>query len=562
MGVAESFWRLRCVKYVVVSGGVLLALSVVLAACGTSERPISKRAASRSGTSHHLTLANPAPGTHSTLSPAVGSTSWPLQGNNAWGDRYSPDASLTVSNVASMVPAFSVGLSVSRGGEEDYPIESHGVLYVTTTGDRVIALNAATGAEIWSYTPSLAGEPWWAIGVSRGIALGGGKVYVLTANDYLVALDAANGSVVYSVQVASPAAGYSETSPPLVAGNVVVVGSAGGDQGVRGFVAGYDSMTGAKIWQFYTVPAPGTGWNPPTGSHGGGAVWTTPVWNPVTGVVYVPTGNPSPDYYGVARPGPDPYTDSVVALSVATGKLLWASQEVPHDLWDYDVASPPVLFRRAGSVAVGEAGKDGEWYEWNAATGRQLVAPVPFVRIDHSPPTPQGVEEWPGSEGGANYGPSAYDPSTGDAYVAGINAPQILYSGPQPHNPGGEDLGTRQGSPAGVGYTGTITAINTVTGKISWQVNTASPAIGGVTATVGGLVLFGTENGNLRALNAKTGKTIWQVAAGAPIGAAPSVYEIGGATYVVLATGGADSLVYQFPSTAAYQLRAWKLPAA
>ncbi len=283
---------------------------------------------------------------------AAASTSWPLQGNNAWGDRYSPDSTLTASNVSSMVPAFSVGLPASRGGEEDYPIESGGVLYVTATGDRVLALDAATGAEIWSYTPSLAGEPWWAIGVSRGIALGDGKVYLLTANDRLVALDAATGSVVYSVQVASPAAGYSETSPPLVAGNVVVVGSAGGDQGVRGFVAGYDGATGARIWKFYTVPAPGSGWNPPTGSHGGGAVWTTPVWDPATGVVYVPTGNPSPDYYGAARPGPDPYTDSVVALSVATGKLLWASQEVPHDLWDYDVASPPLLFRRAGSLAA------------------------------------------------------------------------------------------------------------------------------------------------------------------------------------------------------------------
>ncbi len=144
--------------------------------------------------------------------------------------------------------------------------------------------------------------------------------------------------------------------------------------------------------------------------------------------------------------------------------------------------------------------------------------------------------------------------------MAGINGPQILYSGSQAHSPGGEDLGTRQGSPAGAGYTGTVTAIDTVTGKVAWQVDTASPAIGGVTATAGGLLLFGTENANLRALDARTGKTLWEVAAGAPVGAAPSVYELAGATYVALATGGADSLVYQFPSTAAYQLRVWKLP--
>jgi PQQ-dependent dehydrogenase (methanol/ethanol family) len=487
------------------------------------------------------------------------SAQWPVQGNNAFGDRYSPDVQLSASQVGSLVPAFTVNLPGS-GGEEDYPIESGGVLYVTTTGDRVMALNAVTGKQLWAYTPSITSEPWWAIGVSRGITLGDGHVYLLTANDYLTALDETSGKVAFSVQVASPSKGYSETSPPLLAGNIVVVGSAGGDQGVRGFVAGYGASTGNKLWQFYTVPAPGTGWNSSPGSHGGGAVWTTPVWDPSTGIIYVPTGNPSPDYYGEVRPGPDPYTDSVIALSAATGKLIWASQEVPHDLWDYDVASPPILFARNGQLVVGEAGKDGEWYEWNAATGNQILAPVPFVKIDHSPPTPQGTEEWPGSEGGANYGPSAYDPSTGYVYVTGINGPQILYSGPQPHSPGGEDLGTRQGTPAGATYTGTVTAINTVTGNIAWQVNTASPAIGGITATAGGIVLFGTEHGVLRALSASTGRVLWQVKSGAPIGSAPSIYDLNGSTYVVVVTGGADSLIYQFPSNAPYQVLAWRLP--
>ncbi len=299
----------------------------------------------------------------------------------------------------------------------------------------MIALDAATGAPLWTYNAGLGNAPWWSVGINRGVALGDGRVYLLTADDRLVALNATTSALDFSTQLTSPALGYSETSAPLVAGSVVVVGSAGGDQGVRGFVAGYSATTGVRLWKLFTVPAPGSEWNPATGSHGGGAVWTTPVWNPATGTLYAGTGNPSPNYFGGNRPGPDPYTDSVIAVHVSSGHLLWAAQEVPHDLWDYDVASPPVLFSRLGRLAVGEAGKDGLWYEWNATTGAPLTPPIAFVRIDHSPPTPSGVEEWPGSEGGANYGHSAYDPVTRDTYIAGINGPQILYSGVHSHAP-------------------------------------------------------------------------------------------------------------------------------
>lgn len=486
------------------------------------------------------------------------STDWPWFGNNPWQDRFAPLPAVSPANGARLRLAFRIPLPGAVGSNESFPLEVNGVLYATASGSQVYAVDAGTGQRLWTWPgPANAGAA--PAHINRGVAVANQRVYVLTADDQLIALDRKTGRAVYAVSVADPAQGYFESMAPLVADGRVIVGSSGGDLGVRGFVAAFDATSGRRLWQFYTVPRRGQGWMAATGAHGGGAVWTTPTYDPRRGQLYVDTGNPSPDYYGKTRPGPDPYTDSVLNLRLQTGVLNWFRQEVPHDLWDYDVASPPLLFPYTGGLAVGEAGKDGFWYEWDAKTGRVLTPPLAFVRQQHSPPTATGTMEWPGPAGGANYGPSAYDPLTGDAYVAGINGPERLSAGPAPHSGYGLDLGTGQSVAPRKDWTGTITAIDVGNGRMAWQVRTPTPPIGGVTVTAGGIVFFGLADGHLEGLSARNGRIVWQRDAGAPIGSAPILYRWRGADYLVYVTGGAASLTSLFPWRGQDELIAFRL---
>lgn len=490
--------------------------------------------------------------THSSIRPnfvfsknAQIATDWPLFGNNSWQDRFSPISKINPHTTTRLIKEFDLSLP-AMGSNESFPLEQHGLLYVTTGNGSVFAIHAGTGKIRWSYLYS-AILPYWMPQINRGVALDNHDVFVLTPNDHLLALNKKTGQLRYAVSVANSTKGIFESMAPLYANGMIIVGSAGGDEGVRGFISAYEARSGKLAWRFYTVPDRGEGWLQRSGHHGGGAVWTTPTYDKTLNSIYVDTGNPSPDYYGVDRPGPDPYTDSVLRLNLIHGTLQFAEQEVPHDLWDYDVASPPLLFLLHGQLTVGEAGKDGYWYEWSAVTGQAVIKPVAFVRQQHSIPTARGVTEWPGSDGGANYGPSAYDPMTKDVYVAGINGPEVLYARPTHHHGFELDLGTGQNpAPAGE-WTGTITAIQADSGHISWQIKTATPPIGGVTVNAGGLVWFGLQNGTLEAVSAKTGKLTWHAQTGAPIGSAPILYHWQGYNYVAVVTGGAQSLSNLFP---------------
>jgi alcohol dehydrogenase (cytochrome c) len=514
-----------------------LALTAVLAGGCSARRP----------------AAAPAPG-------APPAADWLTYGHDLWGERYAPVAELSPATVPALQPAFRYALGPAGTPQEDVPLEADGVLYAVATGDRVLALDATSGSPLWHYDPGALHPPSWAPTFSRGVALGPDLVYLLTADDRLIALDRGTGRAVFSASVADPAAAYFESMAPLVVGGRVIVGSAGGDEGARGFVAAYDAQTGARLWQLFTVPPRGQGWMAADGFHGGGVVWTTPAYDPAANLLLVGTGNPSPDYFGETRPGPDPYTDSVLGVDAASGQIVWAQQEVAHDLWDYDAASPPLVFPIGASLGVGEAGKDGLWYEWSAASGQPLVPPVAFVKEDHAPPTAAGTEEWPGPDGGANYGPSAYDPALHLAFVCGVNGPETLYAGPTQHADNTPDLGTGQAAAAGAPWTGTITAIDVRSGKIAWQVQTPTPPIGGATVTSGGVVLVGQESGALQALDAQTGRLLWSDQADAPIGAAPIVYRTGGRVYVAVVTGGAGSLQGLFPSRAPGELQVFRLP--
>lgn len=472
--------------------------------------------------------------------------------------------------------AFSTVIPSALSGNESFPVERDGVLYVTTAQARVVAMDAYTGQTRWTYTPVLH-VPRGIPEANRGVALAGDHVYVLTADDQLIALNRHTGHMLFDVTVADVNAGNFETMAPLVADGNVIVGCSGGDMGIRGFVAAYSAATGKFLWRFYTIPARGTGWVPATGSHGGGAVWTTPAYSPQTHAIYFGTGNPSPDYYGEQRPGPNLYTDCVISLDISTGKMRWYQQEVPHDLWDYDVASPPILFPVNHQLAVGEAGKDGFWYEWDANTGKPIANPIAFVKQQHSPPTPSGTLEWPGPGGGANYGPSAYSPLLHLAYIAGINGPETVYSGPTLHTGYNPDFGTHQNPAPKSQWTGTITAIRTTDDtnnppihtttnpsgaeRIAWQIAVPSPPIGGVTNDGDGTISFGLPDGTVQMESAATGKTVWVTHVGVPIGSAPVVYRRGGEMYLAVVTGGSASLAGMYPWSGADKVIVWRWPA-
>ena len=547
-----SVWMINSLLILLVTGCASSSSAITHPANATAKKPIPPL--TKNNETSNQTEPTPSPG----LSLQGVSKDWPTFGNNDWEDRFSPLTALSPQSATKLRPDWTVTLPGESGSNESFPLESHGILYVTAMDASVHAIRVSDGKLLWTYKPVLHlldGIPT----INRGVALGDGNVYVLTADDRLIALRESTGQPVFDVSVANEAKGYFESMAPLYAAGRVYVGSAGGDEGTRGFEAAYDAKTGSRLWQTYTIPARGSGWLSASGSHGGGAVWNIPAFDAATNSLFFGTGNPSPDYYGVTRPGANPMTDSVVSVDAASGSVHWFDQEVPHDLWDYDVASPPMLFPVDGQLAVGEAGKDGMWYEWNATTGESLTPPTAFVKVAHTPPTAAGVREWPGSEGGANYGPSAYDPLTGMAIIAGINGSQVVHAAPTSHSGYRVDDGTYAQSPPSGDWTGTITAIDVKTGKIQWQVATPTPPIGGVTVTAGGVVLYGQSNGALTAVDGKTGSTIWQTAVGGPIGSAPIVYETGGRTYVSVVVGGAASLAGLFPYQGSQEVKTFLL---
>lgn len=492
----------------------MLGCVALLAACGTS--------APRPG--------RPAP---------VPDAGWPVFGGTADNTRYSALGQISAPDVGGLRVAWSRAEGFGQSTWEAFPVVVGDTMYLTTSTDTVWALNAATGALRWSYAPRVdffrsAPGSGATFPANRGVAVTDGRVYELTFDCRLLALDARTGRLLWQVQVADPGQGYYETTAPTVWDGIVYAGSSGGDSGVRGFIAAYSATTGRELWRRYTVPAPGHGWVPAGGHHGGGAVWMPPVVDQATGILYAGTGNPSPDFAGGQRPGADPDTDGVLALRASTGAVAWFTSLAGHDVSDYDAASPVVLLRDAH--AVGEAGKSGLFYLLDAATGRPLRRPVRFVTTGSA-----GTVSCPGELGGSNYSPVAYDPETHSVYVSGIDYCGTYHrDGPSAaasHQAGMPDLGGDV-TPAQATASGTFTAINIGTGLVRWQRAMPAPMLGGATA-VGGLVFAGSVNGVLYAFDAAAGQIRWQRDLGAGFGSAPVVYAVAGREYLAVVSGGA-----------------------
>ncbi len=514
---------------------------------------------------------------------------WASYGNNPGGMRYVETDKLNASNVKQLKPAwiFHTNVVNDHTSFEAQPIVVDGVLYVTSPHNHVFAIDAATGELKWTYNPEdmpkLSELAICCGQVNRGVAVGDGKVFVGRLDGNLVALDANSGEVAWKVKVADPQEKYTLTAAPQFIDGKVIIGPAGGEFGVRGYVDAYDAQSGERAWRFYTVPGPGEAghdtWAGESWKTGGATVWTTPMADPELGLVYVTTGNPGPDLNGSERAGDNLYSDSVLALDKDTGTLKWHFQEIHHDLWDYDSAQPVHLFtlNKNGEEipALGHANKNGYYFVLDRRTGEPIydvtetevptwpdwqnaskTQPVP----DTDPLIPQEVEKtpeglvsapmWtppnqkpqliqPGFEAGPEWSASAYSPRTKYAYIqAGGYEPWLYHADPDHPNSLGSTAVDRI---PGVANWGLIDAVDTTTGKIVWQKRFPQKVVAGL-MVVGDLVFVGESNGKFNALDAKSGDILWTYepahkGVGGANGSA-AAYEIDGRVYVVMAFGG------------------------
>jgi alcohol dehydrogenase (cytochrome c) len=489
--------------------------------------------------------------------------------------RFYPNAQINRGNVRHIHPAWIFSTEVKESLETS-PIIVNGVMYVTTSYSHVYALDAKTGQEIWHFKPKLGPVTTFCCGPNnRGVAVYEDKVYVGTLDAKLVALDAKTGSVVWEQQVGDPEKGYSETMAPTAADGKILIGTNGGEYGIRGFVKAYDAKDGKPLWSFDTIPESSVGvWatKDATGrdehrdidaekaalaKNGdpyktlGGGVWQNPSIDLAAKRIYFVVGNPSPDLDGAVRPGDNLYTDSLVSLDLDTGKYVCHFQYIPHDVWDLDAVSPTVLVNAADKSgkmvpAVLHAGKTGYVYVHNRKDCSLIRFSEPMVdqkdRWTLPTPTkpldPNSAKMFPGANGGVEWSPIATDPNHGMAYAINLHQSMTYTVANAPYPDGKLWLGGAFTEIPGEPRFGNVSAVNYNTGKIAWQVKTPEPMIGGILATAGGLLFTGEANGWFKAYDDATGKVLWQFQTGAGVNAPPSSYMVGGKQYVVVGSGG------------------------
>ena len=508
--------------------------------------------------------------TQTMLSRAAGDSGNFLHTNGNYEQtRFYPSSQINKNNVSKLKVAWIFQTEIVESMETT-PIIVNDVMYVTTSFNHVYALNAGTGKEIWHYKHKMGPITTYCCGPNnRGVAVYDNMVYMGTLDAQLVALDARDGSLVWKSQIAEPELGYSETMAPTAVNGKILIGTNGGEYGIRGFVKAYDAKSGKLLWTFHSIPTNSVGvWatHDATGRNMlrdiaaekealkrlgdpyktlGGGVWQNPAVDLKTNRVFFVVGNPSPDLDGSIRPGDNLYTNSLVAVDLDTGKYVCHFQYIAHDVWDLDAVSPVILTDvkdKSGNTVPGalHGGKTGHVYVHNrddCSLIRYSEAMVPQENM-WVLPTKEGARMLPGANGGVEWSPMTIDAKLGLTYAINLHQPMTYHVESTPYPGGKLWLGGAFKVIPGERQYGNVTAVDYNTGKIKWQVETEQPMIGGIMATAGGLVFTGEGNGTFSALDSANGRKLWSFQAGAGVNAPPSSYTVNGKQYIVVGAGG------------------------
>jgi quinohemoprotein ethanol dehydrogenase len=535
---------------------------------------------------------------------ALPNADWPTAGGNLMNERYSPLDQIDTSNVSQLKGVWRTHLDGSGVGAkysaESQPVVYKGVMYVTTGEDDAFAVSVASGKILWSYKSGISQKittvccGW----LNRGVAIGDGRVYLGQLDGKVVALDQMTGKLLWTKQLVKWQLGQTITAAPIYVDGTVYIGVVGAEFGTRSFLEAMDAATGKQVWRWYTTAGPGDpGGNTwPSGSkeylRGGATIWQAPAVDPKLGLLYFSTGNAGSDWFGGQRPGKNLYAASIVALDLKTGKLKWYYQQVHHDIWDYDSASPVVLFDAGGKQGIAQASKTGWLYMLDRATGKPLYGipekPVPQNAAQKSWPTqpiPTGGEFTPhtavpaadvarvrkeavgplkkvpvvvakvpftppppgklliygnGPQGGVNWQPVSYNEKTHMIYVCssvswvGFEAANVPFKSHQKSYTG-------VAGAAGVAWpeaSGTFTAIDATSGKTVWQKKFPEPCYAGTTTTAGNLVFVGRNGGQLQAYDATNGDLKWSFQTGAGANGTATIFQQDGKEYVAFLSGG------------------------
>ena len=546
-----------------------LAILIGLGAAGTSAQVPSER----------LEAAAEAP------------ADWLTYSGTYFSQRYSELDQVTPDNIDDLQLQWVYQTPVF-GPWQSTPLVVDGIMYLTQRPNDVVALDARTGRVFWTYQYPTPPDHRACCGSNnRGVAILDDRLFMATLDAHVVALDATTGAQLWDVELGDKELAYSYTLAPLAIKDKVIVGTAGGDRGIRGYISALDAATGEEVWRFYTIPGPGepghetwepcppnpeTYCDPEAWMHGGASVWLTGSYDPELNLTYWGIGNPGPDFYREQRPGDNLYSDSVVALDADTGELRWYFQFTPADPYDYDSVQIPVLadIERNGVPfkVMLWANRNGFYYVLDRATGTFLTG-QPFVRVNWAEglddsgrpvetPQPPGEPTYPGVQGGTNWYSPSFSPRTELMYIpAWEDYGSIFIGEPQEYEPGGSFIGGRPrtfnpvpDAPIVPGLTrgpvntwtdeaarGAVVAVDALSGDRQWSFEMTDVISSGILTTASDLLFTGARSGYFQALDARTGDLLWRAALGGQIVNGPMTYEVGGKQYVAVIAGSSLS---------------------
>ena len=429
---------------------------------------------------------------------------------------------------------------------ETSPVIYDGMLYLTTSWTTA-AIDPATCRQIWthSYPP----DESVFMSANRGVALYRGKLFRGTPDGHLLALDAKTGKLLWDAWVADKADGYFLSAAPVAYDGKVFTGEVGAEWGINAHVYAFDAETGRRVWTFNVIPTgKETGaetWK--AGSeHGGGAMWTSFAMQPEAGLLYVPVGNPAPDYNGAMRPGDNLFTNSVVALDMRTGKLVWYVQQTPHDTHDFDTAAAPILYELNGKGYMAVADKGGWLHVYDRATRKEVArtAVTTLANVD-TPLTPDGVYHCPGIIGGVEWNGPAFSPRQKLLYANSVDWCGTTKLVENRWVRGGLYFGGEFEFDPATKAKGWTYGVDAATGKTAWSRQSATPMVAGLTPTAGDVLFTGDLDGNFLVLDSQSGKTLYSFNTGGGIAGGLSTYLVGGKQYVAAATGNNSRTVWR-----------------